>query len=524
MRSLPSTNIVRCWASNIVFVLFLGVVLPACDGTGKVALDLSNPGPVGGIGQPNPPGAGPVPEPGPAPVPGVVFEDDTLALGRPGGFPSDLVRDTNGTVYTVTDAQIPTDIVGFRNGTEVLRVRLTAAHLADHDGTVPARAPTTLGSGLFGAFTGDLELVLDRWLLVTVGGGNSISADAQGNLLRLANLVVIDTTTGTVVQTVNLAWPMSFAGSFSDGPPFTTIPQSLPAMAAFVPNGPLAGTVFVALSNGGGTNAGLTRFFNGTVQVWSADFSQATPLVPDTAGKATLDATKTFTSLRYNTVGLTRYRTRTGGSFLLVTNAGASRFDQNFNATPTTNAVLEILDLDTRRFQDAWAADLGPILPATQALALARDATGRGFGLLTSQTFDAAYAVELEGLEATPVDPARIALLRTIEFSTGGAVTPGSGFHPGIAVSRQGRTAMLSSFSLSSLRVLALPDDLATGPVIIDPIPLAGHLGPARGLGLGAVLVGTTGATFVVNGDFDASFLRNRPAFLGTLRVPGGLD
>jgi len=507
-----------------LFLLVLGLVVPACDGTGKVPLDLSNPGPVGGGGQPNPPGAGPAPAPSPAPGADVAFEDDTLSLNRPGAFPSDLVRATDGTVYTVDGAQIPANVVAFRNGAETMRTSITAADLADHDGTSPAASPTTFGTGLFGAFTGDLELVFDRWLLVTVSAGNSISDDGQGNTLRLANLVVIDTETGSIVQAVNLAWPLSFSGSFSDGPPYSTIPQSLPAMAAFVADGPDTGAVYVAMSNAGGTNAGLTRFFNGTVQIWRADFGQPQPLQAETVGKAALDATRTLVSLRYNTVGLTRYDTRTGRSFLLLTNAGASRFDENFNATPTTNAFLEVLDLSTRRFQDAWAADLGPILPAAQSLAIDRDATGRAFALLGSQTFDAAYAVELEGLEATPVDPARIGLLRTVEFSPGGAVTPGAGFLPGVGLSPGGRTAILTSFQGSSLRVLLLPDDLATGPVGVDPAPFAGHLGPARGLGLGALVTGVHGATFVVNGDFDTNFNPNRSSFLGTLRVPEGLE
>ncbi|MHC4933061.1 MAG: hypothetical protein ACYTGV_12815, partial [Planctomycetota bacterium] len=223
------------------------------------------------------------------------FDDSAVNLGRPGGFPSDLVANSAGDLFTVNDAMVPCSVVAYSSGAlpaGLLSVKLAAGDLIDMDGVSPARAPTTLGAGLFGAFTGDMELAFDRWLLVTVGAGNSASG-VGSSPLHLANLVVIDTLEGEVVQTVNLGWTLTHSGKMSDGAPFSSIPQSLPVMCAFVPagNGTETGRIFVALSNGAGSSAGLGIFHPGTVQVWNANFNAPNPISVHTTGKASVDVT-----------------------------------------------------------------------------------------------------------------------------------------------------------------------------------------------------------------------------------------
>ena len=232
-----------------------------------------------------------------------------------------------------------------------------------------------------------------------MAAGLSNSDDGQ-NPLRLANLVVIDTQTAQVVQTINLAWPLNFTGQFDNGGPYDVIPQSLPSMVAFVParNGTLTGAVYVALSNGAGTSAGIQAYYSGTVQSWRANFALPQPLSIDATGKAPTAITRTHVSNYYNPLGLTRYTNPDGFSYLILTDAGASIFDANFVAHPATNAFLEFLDLDTEQWRDAWAVDLGPILPATQAITLGTDAHGTRFGLMSSQTFAAAYVLRAESL------------------------------------------------------------------------------------------------------------------------------
>jgi hypothetical protein len=514
---------------SLLLTLFLALLFSACSDSKAVPADqTAGPGPsVPPEGGGDDGGGGGGTEPPPAPS--VRFDDSAIDLMHPGGFPSDLVADAAGNLFTVDDAQIPASLVSYAKGSlgsaPTMKIAITASHLIDHDGTSPARAPIVFGNGLFGAFVGDLALAHDRWLLVTVSAGNSLSDDFSSPL-RLANLVVIDTQTAQVVQTVNLAWPMQSAGKLSSGGDYATIPHSLPSMVAFVPahDGTLSGQVFVAMSNGGGSSAGLQSFFAGTVQVWRADFGQSQPLSVETLGKGVTDVTRTYVSNRFNPVGLTAHTNPVGSSYVILTSAGASQFDQNWVAHPTTDAFLEFIDLDTAQWQDSWAVTLGAILPAPQALARGRDAQGMAFGLLTSQTYAAAYFVDLSGLETDPVDPARLRLLRTVELEPGGATSAGTGFLPGLALAPGGGSAILGSFTTGTLSVLLLPDDLESGEILKDPEPFTA-LGPARS-SIGALVAPSGGAAdvfFVVNGTFDSSFLPLRSSFLGTLTVEGGL-
>jgi len=512
----------------LLFVLFFALFFPACSDSKAPPTDqAAGPGPLPPPGDGSDDGGGGAGGGGePPPVVTVRFDDAAVDLMHPGGYPSDLVADGSGRLYTVADAQIPARLVSYASGSALATlITLTANHLIDHDGTSPARAPIATGNGLFGAFVGDLELAHDRWLLVTVGAGNSLSDD-YSQPLRLANLVVIDTQTVSVVQTVNLAWPLAKEGQMSSGGSYQTIPQSLPSMVAFVPahDGTLTGQVLVAMSNGGGSSAGLQDFFGGTVQVWRADFGAGQPLSVEATGKAPADVTRTYVSPHFNPVGLTAYATAGDSDYVILTSAGASQFDQNYVAHPTTDAHLEFLDLGATQWRDSWRVTLGQILPAPQQLARGRDGSGLSFAILTSQTHAAAYFVDLSGLEADPVDPGALRLLRTVELTPGAAASAGSGFLPGVALSPARGSAIISSFNSGTLSVLLLPDDIEFGEILVDPDPF-GSLGPARG-SLGALVAPPGGAAdvfFVVNGTFDASFQPARSSFLGTLTVDGGL-
>jgi hypothetical protein len=453
-------------------------------------------------------------------LPAAVLDDSALSLGFPGGFPSDLVADGSGRLFTVPDALIPTQLAVFTASTSpptpLYNVSITAGSLVDFDGVQPARAPTSFGSGLFGAFTGDIEVLSDRWILVTVGAGNSASNDANGPL-RLANLLVIDANLRQVVQTVNLAWSLSAPGHTNSGAAYQSVPQSLPSMVTFVPStdGTPTGRVYVAMSNGAGTNAGLGEFYHGTVQSWHADFRLAQPLTPDSVGRAPGDVTRTYVSAYFNPVGFTRYK-----GFLILTNAGASRFLPGFIPEPESDAVLEFLDIGADAWRDNWTVNLGPILPQVGALAIGADANGT-FAVTSSQTYAAAYFVDLRGLDETPVDPLKLRLMRTVELAAGGSTTLGSGYQPGVALDPTGRTVYISSFYSSVVRVLSLPADVEAGPIAVDPQPYHAQT-PAQGW-LAALVAppGTAAEVYVlVNGTFDANFLPLRSSFLGTLTAP----
>ena len=428
----------------------------------------------------------------------------------------------NDRLYTAPDATVPASVLVFdvsQGGllAPVSTIAVTANQLIDHDGITPARAPGTFGNGLFGAFLGDIEIALNRYVLVTVGAGNSVSNDGA-NPLRLANLVVIDTQSGTVVQTVNLATDLAVSGAFSNGGNYVSIPQSLPVMSAFFPDttDPQKGTLYVAMSNGAGSSAGLSTFFAGTVQEWSVDFTRADPV------SATAD--RTFVTAYYNPVGLSFFATSDNRPYVILTSAGASQFDASFVLQPTTDAYLEFLDLDANQWRDTWAINLGMVIPSTHELAIGADQDGDPFALLTSQTLAQVYAIDLSGLEKQPVDTAKLRLLQSVDLVSGGSVA-GSGFQSDVVIRPSGRHAVVSSFTLTSLSVLELPDDIETGMILVNPSPFdTATMQSTLGLGLGKVVnAAVTGPDlyFVVNGNFNPA---PRNSFVGSLDADGALD
>ena len=103
---------------SLLFVLFLALLLPACsDSQAPPADQAAGPGPL------PPPGAGSGGGGGgagggggPPPTASVAFDDAAVDLMHPGGYPSDLVVDGSGQLYTVADAQIPARVVSSAGG------------------------------------------------------------------------------------------------------------------------------------------------------------------------------------------------------------------------------------------------------------------------------------------------------------------------------------------------------------------------------------------------------------------------
>ena len=513
----------RAW-----FLLPILLFLIACGGGSADATDDSSAPASPGI--PPSQSGPPAPPPGPV-VPEVSFDPRFLDLGKPGAFPSDLARDAQGSLYVATDAAIPATFRRYAANGTTTDVTIAAANLIDSDGTTPATAPAAFdfAGGLFGAFTGDIAVADNRWAFVTVGAGNSLSGTG-GRALSLSNVVLIDTWTGSVVQTVNAGWDAHVSGMMNVGGPFDRLPQSLPSQVAYVPDSDFPGTgrLYVAMSNGAGTSNGLTAWFPGTVQVWRVDFSRAEPVFPETSGRDPHHPTKLFVSSHYNPVGLTIFSASHGGDFLLLTNAGASRFNASFQAVPEGSAFLEVLDLSTRVWRPELEMNLGPSLPAAQKLALGRDGTGRPFGAFSSQTLSAVSIVDLSGLDARPPRADRLGLLRTVDLVPGGGTTIGSGFHPGIGATASGRMLVVSTFFPAKLFVVELPADLSTGAIAVDPSPFgSANLTADDSGGLGALVVPDNNVSdvyFLVNGTFDFStFSPKDPAYIGTLTTRDGL-
>jgi hypothetical protein len=188
--------------------------------------------------------------------------------------------------------------------------------------------------------------------------------------------------------------------------------------------------------------------------------------------------------------------------------------------------MVEVLDLSTRQWKPELEMDLGPVLPSPQRIALGRDETGRLFGVLTSQTFSAAYVLDLSGLDNRPPTPADVGLLRTVDLTPGGSLQPGSGFHPGIGLTGSARTLIVSTFFPAKLHVVALPGDIGAGPIEVDSDPFTDLLVTPSG-GLGALVVPRNNVSDVYvinNGTFDATtFAPKDPAFVASLTTRDGL-
>ena len=217
------------------------------------------------------------------------------------------------------------------------------------------------------------------------------------------------------------------------------------------------------MSNGAGTSNGLSVWFNGTVQEWEVDFRRAQPISSSTTGKAPTDVTRVHVASHYNPVGLTHHAAATGFNYLILTQAGSSVFDANFVALPQDDAVLSFLQLETQQWKPAYDMNLGPILPATQRIALGHGASNRPFGVLSSQTFSALYFIDLSGLDVFPADPSRLGLMRTVDIAPAGSQNVGSGFHPGIGITSTSRSLVVSTFAPPELHVVALPGDIEFG-------------------------------------------------------------
>jgi hypothetical protein len=243
-------------------------------------------------------------------------------------------------------------------------------------------------------------------------------------------------------------------------------------------------------------------------------------------GRDPLHVTKTYVSGHFNPVGLTRYRNAAEVDYLLLTNAGASRLDENYIAQPQSDAVLEVLDLQSRVWRPELEMNLGPVLPATQRMPLGRDATGRPFAVLSSQTYAAAYVVDLTGLESRPADPTGLGLLRTIEFGAGAATTTGSGFFPGIGLTPSSGTLVVSSFLPAALRFASLPGDIAEGAIDVDPSPFVEvRTDPSGGFGALVVPANNVSDVYVLsNGTFDfTTFLPKDHAYVASFTARDGL-
>ncbi len=491
-----------------------------------------------------PPGDNPVPPPEPPKQP--VFTSDAYVHSRVvlyGAFPSDVVRHGD-TVFT-TDA----DEIGLEGATILAfdvsgpfpvdsaryqPVTIRAEDLRDSNGRA-GDAANPIG---FGFFLNDLEIVGDHLGFVLVGAAGSDS------LPQLSNLVAFDPTTGAVLQVVNLAntYPTQLGATDSSGllVPARGFAQSGAEALEYVAWGRGRDRLYVAMTNliFNPPSSGTVKY-PGTVQVFDVDPSAATPV---SAISASGLVTETLDVGGYNPVALLAF----GGSSLpldpaprlLVTVAGATAYDASFNLVPATPASVATFAGDTGTYLGRFRLGLAG-LSATRP-AVGRDAAGHRVAFFPSAVTGEVYLLRLDGLDASPVDDSRLAVLRGpangIPIRTDSAGGPGAHL-ASVGLAPDGRTLVVAGFGdlfaspepiPGRLYLLGLPEDLITGSGFgVDFVPGATLYGTAPGRTLGALaLLPNSGARpdvyVAVSSPLDKwTFLATGPASLGTLQTFG---
>lgn len=513
----------------LVLLLCLPLGLPACGGGGGSKPFLEQPAP--------PPGGGGSGGTLPPPLPGPSATWDATArsydrTAQFGSFPSGLVR--HGDTLFASDADqieaggariLATDVAGAaaQASTRFQTVTIQAGALVDSRGDTASLA-SPIG---FGYFLNDIHLVDDTLGFVLVNAGGSDSDPT------LSNLLAFDPTTGSLRQVVNLA--TAFAPGFplfdSQG---VTVPngafvQSQAEGVAYVPLTASSGLLYVCMANivVGAPSFGAVKY-PGTVQVFAVNRGLAQPVAPT--------ASTTLLTQAYNPVAVTALETDLGGRRLLVTCAGTTAYDANFDLVPVTNATVEAYDAYTQTFAGTFIlglAGLSGIPPA-----LGSDATGQRVGFFPSAVTGEVYLVLLEGLYRPILDDTRLAVLRGpgdgIPITAAAAGGPGGNI-TGIALSPDGRTLVVAGFGdlfafpaplPGRLFLLSLPSDLVTGSGFgASFVPGSSEFASTPGRTLGQVVLrpGTAGADVFVNvgGALDTNFLGAGPASLGALDTGG---
>lgn len=482
--------------------------------------------------------------PPPTPPQSPLWNANAAGYGRTalfGSFASDLVKhhetlfavdadalETDGArilAYDVSGA-VPTASSAFATTT------ILATDLIDSGGSV-ADPTNPIG---FGFFLNDIQIVSDTLGLALVNAGGSDSAPG------LCNLIAFDPTSGIVLQTLDIATEYQGSGPLFDSTglplPGDRFRQSGAEGMAYARLSDTSGRLYVAMSNilFGAPSNGMTKL-PGTVQVFDVRPGSAAPLSPATADGVTpfVIETQGYNPVALETVAVP---TASGSALhrLLVTVAGTTAFDANFQLVPVTPSSVEAYDATTGALHGVFQLGLTGLAAIRPALGV--DGAGHRVAFYPSSTTGEIYMLRIDGLYQEPINDARLAVLRGplngIPITAAQAGGPGGNI-TGIGLSPDGRTLAVSGFGdlfaspqiPGQLFLLSLPEDLVTGAGFgASFTPGSTQFAATAGRTLGnVVLVPNAGErpdVFVnVSGLLDASFLGMGGASLGSLRTFG---
>ncbi len=520
--------------------LMLLFTLAACGGGGGPKVFDEN------FPVPEQPGDGGSTTPPPAPPQRPQWNVDAAVYGRTalfGSFSSDLVRHGN-TLFAVDADAVETngarvlayDVSGSGpvTSTAFATTTIRGSDLVDSAGH-PADPANPIG---FGFFLNDVLVVNDTLAFVLANAGGSDSSPT------LSNVVAFNPSSGSVLQTLDLAQPYLSPGPIADSTgtplPGGAFRQSGAEGLAYASLGANTGRLYVAMSNlvFGAPSFGATKL-PGTIQVLDVSTTSSTPLSIATADGLTPFVMRTA---GYNPVALETVRVPLPiplGAVthrLLVTVAGTTGFDATGNLVPMTPSSIEAYDAQTGARAGIFHMGLSGL--AALRPTLGQDAAGHRVGFFPSSVTGEVYLLRLDGLYQPAIDTSTLAVLRGpldgIPITAAQAGGPGGNI-TGVGLAPDGRTLAVSGFGdlfatpqvPGQLFLLALPADLVTGSGFGTTfVPGSTRFASAPGRTLGGVVLvpnpGTRPDVYVnVSGTLDANFLGNGSASLGSLRTFG---
>lgn len=380
------------------------------------------------------------------PDPDTLVVVTTSAFGLQSSFPTDLV---------IADQAGIRDVAFVFDGTTVQAVRCGAGQLSAPSGISGYGIQT---SSVFGD---DLEIIDAARGACVLNNGN-----AGGTPTSV--LEVFNPTTGSNLQTLNLARSYTFSGSPQDtqGNTVTSITQGDCSGVCFVPTGGTQGKLYVSMSNVQQSSPTF-ELLPGTVQVFSVDWSNGTPV--STTVTATLPTT------HYNPTHVTPFvDPASGRRYVLVTMSGKYQFGG------TINTVSSIDVIDTTSDTIVTNIPLGLAAASFHAIALrqawnASASTLETFGLLGAALNGDLYQVNLTQVHALNVGgtlPTSYTAGVVNDASTPLAVAGAGDYIVDVKAAAGGRWVFASSFNTGEIRVCdfggATPSlNVAPGPFLV---------------------------------------------------------
>ncbi len=521
----------------------LALLLAACGGVGEVARPAPFVVSMPGGGSTPPPGGGTPPPAPPAPP---LWSQDAVSLKRTalyGSFPSDLVR-RGRTLFAVDADQIEADgaqVRAFDIGgvqpvpsIDFADTTIRAEDLVDSLGR-PVDLALPIG---FGFYVNDIAVADDSLAFALVNAGGSDS------LPTLSNLVVFDPTTGSVLQTLNLAQTFTSTALLLDSTgtpaPGNVFVQSGAEALAYVATAQ-GNRLFVAMTNliVGAPSYGAVKQ-RGTIQVFDVLPSSVDPVRPR---QATGLFTETLLTQGFNPVALHVHSLEASFPLpaldrLLVTLGGTTAYDASFRLVPVSDASVEVYDASSSIYEGRFVLGLAGLAGARPAIG--RDAAGHLVGFFPSSVTGEIYLLRLDGLDSALIDVDLLAVLRGpgrgLAVALADAGGPG-GNVTGCGLSPDGRSLVVSTFGdlfaypspkPGLLRVLALPPDVVTGSGFGPTfVPGTAVYGSTTGRTLGGLVLrpdasGRPDVFVLVGGSIDLStYLGSGPAAIGTLTTYG---